>query len=181
MSQPLSISSAPSPRLAGLSSPLRTKTTTESSPVVTHTVRFLRLALLGTFLTSQPACPQAADMQPAVKMSRSGICHERGTVHYVQTIYFQPYDSMEACLAAGGRLLGQEPRPGAQPPVYRGTHPPLRINWTWVLLALLVAVPAVALPWYRRWKSRRALRAFSDREKRRWEGHKLDPTKRPKP
>jgi hypothetical protein len=52
-------------------------------------------------LTAEVAATQASESDPAVKMSRSGICHERGTVHYRQTIYFEAFDSMEACRAAG--------------------------------------------------------------------------------
>ncbi len=40
---------------------------------------------------------------PAVKKSDSGICHDDSSVHYERTQKFTPYDSMEACLASGGR------------------------------------------------------------------------------
>lgn len=40
---------------------------------------------------------------PAVKMSRSGICHPRGGSYYNQTKNYTPYPSMEACIKAGGR------------------------------------------------------------------------------
>ena len=38
-----------------------------------------------------------------VKKSQSGICHGPDSVHYERTEKFIPYDSMEACLASGGR------------------------------------------------------------------------------
>lgn len=41
---------------------------------------------------------------PEVKKSATGICHEKGTTYYARTIYYTPYDSIDACLAAGGRL-----------------------------------------------------------------------------
>jgi len=51
------------------------------------------------------SAPMAADSeQPAVKKSRSGICHERGTSGYQQTIHFKAFRSIEACLKSGGRL-----------------------------------------------------------------------------
>jgi len=39
-----------------------------------------------------------------VKMSNSGICHQPQGSWYDRTKNFQPFDSIEACLAAGGRL-----------------------------------------------------------------------------
>jgi hypothetical protein len=38
-----------------------------------------------------------------VKKSRSGICHAPGTTYYAQTQQFTAYESVEACLASGGR------------------------------------------------------------------------------
>lgn len=45
----------------------------------------------------------AAD-QPAVKKSRAGICHERGSQGYEQTIHFKAFGTIQACLSSGGRL-----------------------------------------------------------------------------
>lgn len=45
----------------------------------------------------------AAEGDPAVKMSKSKICHEKGTEFYARVKKFTAYDSMSACLAAGGR------------------------------------------------------------------------------
>lgn len=138
-------------------------------------------ALLCALLSISPAFAQGAKTDPAVKMSRSGICHERGSVHYLQTIYFEPFDSMGACLAAGGRRIGEERSPGTSLPDYQGSHSPIRIDWVAVLIGALIAVPivfAIAMPWYLRWKARRALRSFEDRQKRQWEDHRLDPRNR---
>lgn len=41
---------------------------------------------------------------PAVKKSRSGICHDRSSPWYEQTIHFEPFDSLKECLDSGGRL-----------------------------------------------------------------------------
>lgn len=62
--------------------------------------------------------PAVAD-EPPVKLSRSGICHERGAPFYAKTTHFQPYATLDACLRAGGRLPhGVQPlsEPGAPPP-----------------------------------------------------------------
>jgi hypothetical protein len=45
-----------------------------------------------------------APVQPAVKMSTSGICHARGSTYYDRTFNYQSFASLEACIAAGGRL-----------------------------------------------------------------------------
>ena len=42
--------------------------------------------------------------QPAVKKSEQGICHERGSGAYRLTKHFEPYDTLELCLASGGRV-----------------------------------------------------------------------------
>ena len=43
-------------------------------------------------------------MEPAVKKSFTGICHAKGTVYYVRTSNFTPYNSLDECLLSGGRL-----------------------------------------------------------------------------
>lgn len=45
----------------------------------------------------------AAAAEPEVKKSQSGVCHGQDSVHYERTKKFTPYDSMEDCLASGGR------------------------------------------------------------------------------
>lgn len=39
-----------------------------------------------------------------VKQSTSGICHPPESSHYARTRNFQPFDTLESCLKAGGRL-----------------------------------------------------------------------------
>lgn len=46
----------------------------------------------------------AGTSDPEVKKSSTGICHKKGTTYYDRTINFTPYNSIEACLASGGRL-----------------------------------------------------------------------------
>lgn len=69
----------------------------------------IALALVSfSMLASVPTAPAFAQRAssseaPAVKMSRSGICHPKGGTYYSRTIHFTPYRSMEACIRAGGR------------------------------------------------------------------------------
>jgi len=42
--------------------------------------------------------------EPQVKKSTSNICHEKGSTYYARTKNYTPYNSIEACLASGGRL-----------------------------------------------------------------------------
>jgi len=44
-----------------------------------------------------------ANDEPPVKMSKSGICHERGSTYYSKTKNYTAYKTLEACLRAGGR------------------------------------------------------------------------------
>jgi hypothetical protein len=139
---------------------------------------FIALVLL---LTAAVAAAQTSEIGPAVKMSRSGICHERETVHYQQTIYFEAFDTMEACRAAGGRRMGGEFDANQPQPVYRGSRPASDYR-PWVaggVIALAVLLVGGAYLW-RRWKVRRTLRAFEESRKRRWEGHRLEPREPPR-
>jgi len=45
----------------------------------------------------------AATEEPPVKMSKTGICHARGTSYYAQTKNYTSYNTLEECLQAGGR------------------------------------------------------------------------------
>ncbi len=49
--------------------------------------------------------PVFAQADPPVKMSSSGICHEKGkSSYYDQTKKFTAYKTMDECLKAGGRM-----------------------------------------------------------------------------
>jgi hypothetical protein len=46
-----------------------------------------------------------AQSDPPVKMSSSGICHEKGkSSYYEQTKKFTAYKTIDDCLKAGGRM-----------------------------------------------------------------------------
>jgi hypothetical protein len=67
-----------------------------------HCHRAARAPAAGA-LESKVSSPDATP-SGAVKKSRSGICHAPGTPYYAQTQRFTAYESVEACLASGGRL-----------------------------------------------------------------------------
>jgi hypothetical protein len=74
-------------------------------------------------------------------------------VHYRQTIYFEAFDSMEACLAANARRMGGEYGAEQPQPVYRGTHPP-RYYRPYVIggvIGVSALIVGAAFLW-RRWK-----------------------------
>jgi len=56
----------------------------------------------GDYHCHRAAAP--ASQGPAVKLSRSGICHAKGSTYYNRTYTFTAYPSLAACQAAGGRL-----------------------------------------------------------------------------
>jgi hypothetical protein len=46
-----------------------------------------------------------AQSDPPVKMSSSGICHQKGkSSYYAQTKKFTAYNTLDECLKAGGRM-----------------------------------------------------------------------------
>jgi hypothetical protein len=70
----------------------------------------MRPSLLALLLVlASPNVVAQDGSQPPVKKSRSGICHERGYGSYNQTKQFESYDSMDACVSAGGRRAENVP------------------------------------------------------------------------
>ena len=61
-----------------------------------------RIALCFALLTLCASAPGAT--QPEVKKSEQGICHERGSGAYKRTKHYESFDSMQLCLASGGRV-----------------------------------------------------------------------------
>lgn len=47
----------------------------------------------------------AHSAEPVVKMSKSGICHTQDSPYYLKTSNFTGFDSVEACIEAGGRKI----------------------------------------------------------------------------
>ena len=72
------------------------------------------MRLTSLFLALLFLCASALGAaQPAVKKSQQGICHERGSGAYKLTKHFESYDSLELCLASGGRVARYAESEGA--------------------------------------------------------------------
>lgn len=70
---------------------------------MTKTTRLPVLPLVALFLLAI-LWNKASAAQPEVKLSNSGICHDSSSGSYNRTKNFTPYQSLEDCLDAGGRL-----------------------------------------------------------------------------
>lgn len=71
-----------------------------------------------------------------VKKSRAGICHERGTPGFEQTIHYKAFASIEACLKSGGRL----PKNATRKPSHFDPSKPAHAGDEGVLFGPLVRV-----------------------------------------
>ena len=58
--------------------------------------------LMGVFLGA-PTLTWAQAVDPAVKKSDSGICHDKTSSSYSATKKFEAFPNLEACLKTGGR------------------------------------------------------------------------------
>lgn len=148
----------------------------QSTPGRAGTARSIAAALLAHALAlSLSSGSFAQPREPAVKLSRTGICHDAASQHYARLQDYKPFDSMDACLRAGGRLSQAEAR-----------RQQAESQRAFVLVALIaVGVGVAAILWlYRRRQGLRPTVAeaeFREAERRRWEGHRLDPPRGPKP
>jgi hypothetical protein len=139
-------------------------------------MRGLAVALLQVLLAmSGSSAGFAQPPAPAAKLSRGGVCHDTGSPHYARLKEFKPFDSMDACLRAGGRQSLASAKK-------QETTSDRTIQLA-IVLSAGVAIAVVAwLVWrYRRRRSTDVEAAFREAEQRRWEGHRLDPPTRPKP
>lgn len=59
---------------------------------------FLSVAVLGLLLSAQ----NASAVDPVVKKSDSGICHDASSPSYANTKKFTPFNSMDECIKSGG-------------------------------------------------------------------------------
>lgn len=75
-----------------------------------HITYFLNLsrafasAVAITLLLTLLGIPSAIAQNPTVKMSNSKICHDKNSSYYSRTKNYKSYDTLKACLDAGGRL-----------------------------------------------------------------------------
>ena len=69
----------------------------------------LALNFGATSVHAAQAAPKAAiapqdASAPAVKKSKTGICHAAGSSYYGRTLNFTPFATMDECIKSGGRL-----------------------------------------------------------------------------
>jgi len=92
--------------------------------------------LVAILLATGSVSIAAAPSDVAVKQSRKGICHERVTPGYQQTLHFTSFKSIEACLKSGGRL----PKTSAHKKSHFDPSKPARAGDEGVLFGSLVKV-----------------------------------------
>ncbi|PHS59769.1 MAG: HNH endonuclease [Alcanivorax sp.] len=74
---------------------------------ITNFLNFIRAfasAVVITLLLTALGIPSAIAQSPTVKMSNSKICHDKNSPYYARTKNYKSYDTLKACLDAGGRL-----------------------------------------------------------------------------
>lgn len=132
---------------------------------------FARALLIGAFIALVSAA-HAADVEPPVKLSATGICHERGGPFYVQTRNYTSYPTLNACLRAGGRL----PRDGSGAEQRGASALPVEARSDvvrWAALGAGVLALAFLVWWLSRLHARRRAAAAAAEERRRWQDHRL--------
>jgi hypothetical protein len=66
--------------------------------------KILALSLILTLVVSFDSSAANSDSETQVKQSSSGICHDKSSGSYNRTKSFIPFDTIAACIDAGGRL-----------------------------------------------------------------------------
>jgi hypothetical protein len=116
----------------------------------------------------------AETQEPPVKLSRNGICHERGTSSYGATLHYESFDTLADCIKAGGharKTKHEAPKPvapGSDPSIEKhDSQSPGRITkWLerlpggpipYVAGTILVIISLVAFMWRRRIRGGRAI------------------------
>ncbi len=92
------------------------------SKAIKNTIIILTLCFAITATSANAA-------EPAVKKSSTGICHEKGSMHYGRTKNFTPYSSIKECITSGGRAakpsgIGMKKTSGAS--IKKPTTPKLK-------------------------------------------------------
>jgi hypothetical protein len=60
-------------------------------------------AVAATPAAPAAATPKAADAEPTVKKSTTGICHDKTSASFKQTTNFTAFKTMDECVKSGGR------------------------------------------------------------------------------
>jgi hypothetical protein len=109
-----------------------------------------------------------------VKKSDQGICHQRGSATYKRTKHFAPYDSMDACLASGGRVARNAAADGD------GADKPGASWLTGIGMKAVVIIGMLVIVGGAFFLSRRSgartppAAAQDDLERKRWEGNRRE-------
>lgn len=67
-------------------------------------IRVLSLSFILALASSFGSCAANSTSEPIVKKSSSGICHDKSSSSFNRTKKFAPFDTIAACIDAGGRL-----------------------------------------------------------------------------
>ncbi len=117
-----------------------------------------------------------ADTEPEVKKSRNGICHDRDSTSYERTRKFEPYDSMAACIASGGR--SSKATVGGFKRITRRAGDWIQelldsdLAWLWISIGLAI----LGMMGFGIWRLRRGPgKRLEELERKRWESHRLEP------
>lgn len=114
----------------------------------------------------------AQGTEPEVKKSSSGICHERGSGSYGRTKNFEPYESMEKCVASGGRRAANvSATKGEESATAEGLK---RYGGKIAFIAILLAVVSGAIWLASRGAGSRTAK-LNELEQKKWEGHRREP------
>jgi hypothetical protein len=126
--------------------------------------------LASLFATGGVLAQGAAD--PEVKKSSAGICHERGTGSYGRTKNFEPYDSLEKCVASGGRrATNVSANKDDGPASAEGLK---RDGGKIAFIAILLAIVGGGVWLAKRGAGRRSAK-LNELEQKKWAGHRREP------
>ncbi|MFT6909505.1 MAG: hypothetical protein ACJAS1_006226 [Oleiphilaceae bacterium] len=67
-------------------------------------IKVLSLSLILALNNSFGSCAENLTSNSLVKQSSSGICHDKSSRSYNRTKHYIPFDTIAACIDAGGRL-----------------------------------------------------------------------------
>jgi hypothetical protein len=146
------------------------------------------LGMLSPIRSVRAGDPSDTSTTPAVKLSRSGICHDSASRYFAKMKNYQPFARMEDCIAAGGRAFGAAAKRPSSPTDSPSSKESERrtdqdgskggipvIAW---LIVGGVVILVLAIPWIRRSRLRRRNQAteadFQEAAERRWQGHQRD-------
>jgi len=130
----------------------------------------LATACIAILLLAPLALAQSV-AEPSVKKSEQGICHPRGSATYKRTTHFDSFDTMEQCLASGGRVAKNAP----------GEKESESASWLGkvggkiaLVVGMLVAVGGAFLLSRRSSAASSAGAKIDELERNKWEGNKRE-------